>query len=206
VRPPLPLQRGKNEKALINFRKTENDDFDALKARSMKKLKSLLWMPHDHCACSCLRRKSDQWHGIVEIVGLLGWREQSYSFPQANQPKTLRLKYLTKRMAYFFYKLHICFFYLWTKQQTHCIYVLRHTDVKHNVRPRATCLYHCCKYLTHTNKTRQVKITHVVASCNCQVHDSRVCYFFRPLRIESNETIAQKDVRFKPESASESLQ
>ena len=31
-----------------------------------------------------------------------------------------------------------------------------------------------------------------------QGHDSRVCYFFRQLRIERNETVARKDVRFRP--------
>jgi len=42
--------------------------------------------------------------------------------------------------------------------------------------------------------------------CNCYVHDSRVCYFNRLLRIELNETIARKDVRFKPEPPPESFQ
>ena len=45
-------------------------------------------MTHDYCACCYFRRKSVQWHGIV-----LCWREQDYSFRQANQPKTSRLNF-----------------------------------------------------------------------------------------------------------------
>ena len=44
-RPTLPLLRGKNGKALINLRKIENDDIDALKVRTVKNYKSLLECP-----------------------------------------------------------------------------------------------------------------------------------------------------------------
>jgi len=75
--PPLPLLRGKNRKALINLRKAENDDIDALKVRSIKIYKSLLEFPTIPVLNCCLRRKSVQRHEIVEIV--VGWQEQDYT-------------------------------------------------------------------------------------------------------------------------------
>jgi len=45
VRPPLPLLRGKNGKALINMRKAENDDIDALKLRPIINSRSLVECP-----------------------------------------------------------------------------------------------------------------------------------------------------------------
>jgi len=67
------------------------------------------------------------------------------------------------------------------------------------------------QYTTHmtyvaTVRTRAVKILHTRAKhvnknipngCNCWDHDSIVCYFSRLQRIERNETVARKDVRFK---------
>ena len=50
-----------------------------------KKFQIITKVPHDHCACCCLRRKNVQWHRIVETV--LGWREQDYQFLQTNQPE-----------------------------------------------------------------------------------------------------------------------
>jgi len=45
VRPSLPFSRGKNRKTLIDLRKAENDDMDALLIRSIKNSKSLLERP-----------------------------------------------------------------------------------------------------------------------------------------------------------------
>jgi len=46
-------------------------------------------------------------------------------------------------------------------------------------------------------QTRQVKRTQMVATARFTI---RVCFnFFRLLRIERKETVARKDVRFKPE-------
>jgi len=77
------LRVGENGKALIDLRKVENDDIDAFQVRSIKNSESLLERPTivafaatSPCtlnkkiiAFSCyLRRKSVQWHGIVEIT------------------------------------------------------------------------------------------------------------------------------------------
>jgi len=81
------------------------------------------WSAHDHCVCCCLRRKSVKLHGTVGIP--LGWREQDYWLPQANQPKWPQLKYLTQHMVYAFYKNRICVFLsVLKKKQTHCTYMV----------------------------------------------------------------------------------
>jgi len=53
-----------------------NDDIDALKIWSLKDSKSLLECPTITGLNCCFRRKSVQWHGIVEFA--VGWREQDY--------------------------------------------------------------------------------------------------------------------------------
>jgi len=108
------------------LRKFEND---ALKVRPVKNSKSL-WSAHDHCVCCCLRRKSIQWHGIIEI--LRGWREQDYQLPSANQSKSPQLRYLTKIWPTLFYKNHICFFLsvLKKKYTAPIQHVWRHKDFK----------------------------------------------------------------------------
>jgi len=119
--------------------------------------------------CCCLRRKNVKLHGIVGIP--LGWREQDYWLPQANQPKWPPLKYLTKHMAYAFYKNHICVFLSVSKKKektnTLHLYSMRGCikTLKHNVRTTLQLAYHGCKYLTHTSKTPHEK-THP-NGCNC---------------------------------------
>jgi len=54
----LSLLRGKNEKALINLRKAENDDIDALKVRSIKNSKSLLECPTINALVAALDTKA----------------------------------------------------------------------------------------------------------------------------------------------------
>ena len=76
-------------------------------------------------------------------------------------------------------------------------------SLKHNMMTTLRLAYHGCKNLTHTSKTRQVKRTQMVTTA---VHDSRVCHFFRLLRIEGNETVAPKVMGFKSEPSPESLQ
>ena len=61
--------------------------------------------------------------------------------------------------------------------------------LRHNVRTMLRLVYHDCKNLTHTSKTRQVKRTQMVATAKSTIRDA--CYFFRPLRIEGNETVAR---------------
>jgi len=90
-----------------------------------------------------------------------------------------RLKYLTKHMAYIFLQVSHQFF-LFSAQREEYI---------------ATRLPRLQK--SHKSKTRQVKRTQMVATARFTI---RVCFnFFRLLRIERKETVARKDVRFKPE-------
>ena len=65
-------------------------------------------------------------------------------------------------MVYVFYKNHICFFFSMSKKQTHCTYYSMCDSIKtlkHNVRTTLQLVYHGCKNLTHTSKTRHVKRT-----------------------------------------------
>jgi len=79
VRPHLPLLRGKNGKALINLRKAENDDIEALNVRSIKNSKSRWSAPRSlHLLLPSTEKCAVQLHGIVEIV--FGWREQIINF------------------------------------------------------------------------------------------------------------------------------
>jgi len=79
------------------------------------------------------------------------------------------------------------------KKKTHCTYAWQHKDVKAQREDHfATFDCHGSQSKTHPN------------GCNCYVHDSRFCYLCRLLRIERNETVARKDVRFKPETSPES--
>jgi len=55
--------------------------------------------------------------------------------------------------------------------------------------------YHGCKNLTSHEKNTSRK-THPNGS-NCYVHDSRVFYVFRLVRIERKQVVAWKDVKFK---------
>jgi len=55
---------------------------------------------------------------------------------------------------------------------------------KHSVRSTLQLAYHGCKNLTHTSKIRHVKHTQTVVTV--KIHDSRVSYFFRLVRIEPN--------------------
>ena len=57
-----------------------------------------------------------------------------------------------------------------------------HKDFKAQQEDHVETHHHGCKNLTHTSKTRHVKMH--PDSCNCYVHESCVSYFFRLLRIE----------------------
>jgi len=63
---------------LITLRKADIDDSDSLESRCTvnKNFWNVTRVPHDHCACCCLRRTSVQWHGNVKIV--FGWQEYIY--------------------------------------------------------------------------------------------------------------------------------
>jgi len=70
-------------------------------------------------------------------------------------------------MADVFYKNHICFFLLVFKK-TNTLHLYNMCDciktLKHNVRTTLRLVYHGCKNLTHTSKTRQVKCTQMVVA------------------------------------------
>jgi len=121
--------------------------------------KSLVRVPHDHCACCCLRPKSGQWQRLVEIV--FGCRKQDYWFLQANQPKMSRLNIWQNTWSTFFISFASVFSSVLKKKQTHCTCVCRqwHKDVKAQRKDHVTTRLprHRCKNLTHTSKTHQVK-------------------------------------------------
>ena len=71
-------------------------------------------MLQDHCDCCCFRCRSVQCQGIVDIVR--GWRKQD------KPTENVTVKYLTKHMAYVFYKLHICF-YLPVLKKTNTLHI-----------------------------------------------------------------------------------
>ena len=66
--------------------------------------------------------------------------------------------------------------------------------LKHNVRTTLQFIYHGCKNLTHTSKTRHVKHIQMVVTVRFTI---RVSSFFRLVRIERNKTVAWKDVKLK---------
>jgi len=77
--------------------------------------------------------------------------------------------------------------------------------VKHNVKTTLRLAYQAIKmYKSHAHEQNTSSKTHPIG-CNYQVHDSRVSYLFKLVRIELNEAVARKDVRFKPELSPESL-
>jgi len=105
-------------------------------------------------------------YGIVEI--LLGWREQDYELPLANQPKTPQLRYLTKHMVLGFCRNHMCFFLSVLKKTQNTLHIYSMCGgiktLKHNLRTMLQLPYHDCKNLTHTSNTRPVKRTEMVVT------------------------------------------
>ena len=148
-------------------RYAENDDKAALKVRSINNLQIVARMPHDHCACYCLR-KSIQWHRIVEMV--LGWREHDYSIRQANLPKTSRLNFwqnTQSRLSFtsfsYLFSTVASKIYSVLKTKHHArmcnsINTLRHKGVRTTMR----LAYHGSKNLAKTSETRQIKCTQMM--------------------------------------------
>ena len=81
-------------------------------------------------------------------------------FLQATE--NVKVNYLTKQVAYGFYKFHTCFFLSMLKIQTRCTYLWRHKDGKTQCKNHVTT-HHGCKNLTHTSKT-QAKPTQMFAT------------------------------------------
>ena len=107
VRPPLPLLRGQNRKALINLCKVVNDDIDVENLRSIKNSKSLLECPTITVLKFLLSTQKpsmtrNSWYRAC-------WPAGTGYFIFASKP-TEKGKCLTIHMAYVFYKFHICFF------------------------------------------------------------------------------------------------
>jgi len=123
----------------------------ALKVRSIKICRSLQQVTHDNCACSYFRRKSVQWHGIVQ--NMLGWREHYCNLDRETN-KNITVKFLKKHTAYVNFASLFLFVVLnsstqniqFPKNQTHYTYRLCSGRKDKG-----------CKNLAHTSKTRQVK-------------------------------------------------
>jgi len=83
------LLRRKNGKALIDFRKAENDDIDALKVRSIQNSKLLLECPTITALVAALDAKA--FNDTELLKSYLAGGNRDYQFLQANQPKKSRL-------------------------------------------------------------------------------------------------------------------
>jgi len=81
------------------LRKAENDAIDALKVRSIKVFKSLLECPTITALVAAFDAKR---FNDMDLLKSYLAEEEDYWFPQTNQTKTARLKYLTKHVAYVF--------------------------------------------------------------------------------------------------------
>ena len=72
-----------------------------------------------------------------------------------------------------FYKYHTCFFLSMLNKAKHTAHMWAGgiKSLKHNVRTTLRLAYHGCKNITHKNKTRQVKRTHMFATAKFTIHD-----------------------------------
>jgi len=168
-----------------NFRKAENDDIDALKVW-LKNFKIITRVPHDHCSCCCFQRK--KFNNTELLKSFLAGRKRIMYFCKQTNGKRHGQTFDKKR-GLLFYKFCICFSYPCSKKHT-----ARTCGVIKTLRHRFGC-----KKLTHTRKNTFWVKQNAPKRLQLQGHDSRVCYFFRLLRIKRNETVARKDVRFKSE-------
>ena len=135
MRPPLPLLRRKNGKALIDFRKAENDDIDALKVRSIQNSKLLLECPTITALVAALDAKA--FNDTELLKSYLAGGNRDYQFLQANQPKKSRLNTVYDKT----YRLHFLqvshlFFLICDKKNKHTAHMRSgiKTLIKYNVR------------------------------------------------------------------------
>jgi len=131
VRTHHPLLRGKNGKALIKLRESENGDIDPLKVRSIKNSKSLLECPTitELIATFDAKIRND-----TELLkSYLAGGKKIIKFLQAT--KNVKVNYLTKQVAYvFFISFTLVFSYLWSKYK-HAAHTCDGIKmVKHKVR------------------------------------------------------------------------
>jgi len=110
---------------------------------------------------------------LLNLKSYLAGRNRIIKLPQANQPISPQLKYLTKHLVYVFYKNHICFFLSVFKEKTITLHLYSICGgiktLKHNVRATLQLAYHGCKTLTHTSKTRHVKRTQMVVTVRLMI-------------------------------------
>jgi len=157
------LLRGKNWKASINLRKSENYP---LKVRSLKSSQSLLKCPRS----LRLLLPSTQKRLIARNCWNLTWLAGTRLLTASGKPTEIaQLKYLTQYMIYVFYKNHICVFLsVSKKEKTNTLHLYSMScgikSLKHNVRITLQLAYHGCKNLTHTSKTPHVQRTQMVAT------------------------------------------
>ena len=128
----------KNGKALFSLSLAENDDVDALNVRSIKNSKSLLEWP----TITAFLLLSAQKRSIARNCWNRTWLAGTGLSIFAGKPTgNVMVKYLTQHMAYGFISCTSDFFYLCSKQQTHCTYAWQHKDIKaQRLNHAATCL------------------------------------------------------------------
>ena len=143
---PLSHCCKKKWKASINL---WNAETDALQVRSAKILNHY-WSAHDHCAFCCLRHKSIQMHGIVEI--LLGNRFIN-CYMRINRNRD-NWNIWQNTWPTFFYKNHICFFLSAYKKTN----TLHHYNMCGGLRLQSTTWGPRCNSLTMA-----IKISHTRA-------------------------------------------
>ena len=106
MKPPLTLLRGENGETLVNLRKAENDDIDDLKVRSVKDSKSLPECPTITALVAAFDVKSS----MTRNCGSRAWVAGTQLLIFVDKPtEKIKVTYLTKQMAYMFYKFHISF-------------------------------------------------------------------------------------------------
>jgi len=161
---PLPLLRGKNRKAFNRFAKIRKWRYWRSKSTVNKNAKSLL-----ECLTRSLRllllttRKRSMTRKCWNRTGLAG----TWLFIFAGKPtENVTVKYLSKRMAYVFYKFAHLFFLICAQKNKHTAHICGGIKtLKLNVRTTLRPAYYGCKNLSHTTSTiRLVKRTGMAAN------------------------------------------
>jgi len=157
---------GKNGKGLINLRKPENDDFAALKVRSIKNDISLLERPTITRLVAAFNAKASN------DTELLKWyltsRNRTINFHRKpTENATVKIFDKTHGLR-FLYVFHL-FFLICAQKKPNTLHNWMCGGMKtskHNVmKAILRVAYHGCKNLTtRTSKTRQVKCTQMVAT------------------------------------------
>jgi len=116
------------------------------------------------------------------------------------------VKYLTQHMAYGFISCTSDFSYLCSNKNKHLAHMYGGIKtLKYNFWTTLRVAHHGCKNLTHTSKTRQVKRTQMVTTGRFTIVAFDTFSDCKESNASHNETVARKQLRFKPEPSSERL-